>query len=102
MDSHHTGSEELFFIQTPQISVTMKGRSLYPRATVLGTEEPIASFALSCKDEPEKVRFLGEEMDPGLGNMAVKPVFYEQSPYELVVENRGESEIKFRHVNSRI
>ena len=41
-------------------------------------------------------------MDPGLGNMAVKPVFYEQSPYELVVENRGESEIKFRHVNSRI
>ena len=102
MDSHHTGSEELFFIQTPQMSVTMKGRSLYPRATVLGTEEPIASFALSCKDEPEKVRFLGEEMDPGLGNMAVKPVFYEQSPYELVVENRGESEIKFRHANSRI
>ena len=38
MGSLHTGSEELVFIQTPQVTVTVKGRALYPRAAVLGTE----------------------------------------------------------------
>lgn len=48
MGSHPTGSEELVYIRTPRVSVTVKGRALYPRAAVLGTEEKAACFGVSC------------------------------------------------------
>ena len=99
MGSHPTGSEILIYIRTSQVNVTVKGRALYPQATVLGTEKDVACFEVSCRENPEEVRFLGERKEPGKGKMAVKPVFYEQTPYELVVENRGDGDISFRHVN---
>lgn len=102
MGSLHTGSEELVFIQTPQVTVTVKGRALYPRAAVLGTEEDTACFEVSCREEPEEVRFLGEKKEPGTGKMPVKPVFYEQTHYELVIENRGNGEMTFRHASPAI
>ena len=99
MGSHHTGSEELIFIQTSRVSVTMKGRALYPRAAVLGTEEKTARFSVSCREMPETVRFLGEKKEPVLGKMAVKPVFYEQTPYELIIEGRNAGKVTFRHAS---
>lgn len=102
MGSHPTGSEELVYIRTPRVSVTVKGRALYPRAAVLGTEEKAACFGVSCREKPEEIRFLGEKKNPELERMAVKPVFYEQTPYELVVENLGKGEISFHHVNPAI
>jgi predicted component of viral defense system (DUF524 family) len=102
MVSHLTGSDELVFIQTEQVSVTIKGSAFYPQSKALGTQEDVAMFSLSGTAKPEIVRILGEDVTSLGHRIAMKPVFYEQNSYEIVIENRKDGHVAFYHANPNI
>lgn len=104
MDSLHTGSDELVYILTDKISVTLKGQ---PLLREIKDEE--STLKVFC-DEAYDVSINGEEADSPCvfsgksykGEYRTVPLFYEQHRYEIVIESLNGEKIEFWHDNFNI
>lgn len=102
MDLHHIGFDELFYIETDKLSLTVKGNSSYPSAPGVVCTEEISEFRLECLDSVKYFQIMGTSMDETKILYKISPIFFEQRQYELVIESFGDNKIEFWHVNKSI
>ncbi|NCB24903.1 MAG: DUF2357 domain-containing protein [Bacteroidia bacterium] len=109
MDSLHTGSEELVYIQTDKVSITIKGRAVHPNFQNAEYIDRDSIFKVFCNDEYELS--LKECSDPAVlsinngihsGIYTVAPIFYEQQRYELIIEAADGYSVAFWHDNINV
>lgn len=109
MDSLRTGSDELVYIQTDKVSVTMKGQASHPNTQ--GTEYRVKeSFLKVFCDEIYEINLIGDAepvLEQVIGNACLGeyrtvPIFYEQQRYEIVIESLGDCSVEFWHDNYNI
>ena len=109
MASLHTGSDELVYIQTDKVSVTIKGPASHPHnqgAEHLEQESFLKvfcdeSYEINLKGDAELVskQVIGAAC---LGEYRTVPLFYEQQRYEIVIESFGSSPVEFWHENYNV
>ena len=109
MDSLLTGSDELVYIQTEKVNLTIKGSASHPSFQGVEYQDGDSVFKVSCSEEYELS--LKGCADVGAtivvsgvysGIYSVAPLFYEQQRYEIVIEANGEHDIAFWHDNLNI
>lgn len=109
MASLRTGSDELVYIQTDQVSVTIKGRASHPNHQGAERSEKESFLKVFC-DEPFEINLKGDAEPAAtrvtgnacLGEYRTVPLFYEQQRYEIVIESLGDSGVEFWHDNFHI
>jgi predicted component of viral defense system (DUF524 family) len=107
MALHPIGSEDakLLYIETRAFTLTIKGKPVHPVACGLGiipenlTEHYVATLSIegeysqaACFDPKAK-----DQLAPYAKLQPVFACFYEQTPYEIVIEQEGRQEISFYH-----
>lgn len=109
MDLLPTGSDELVYIQTDKVNLTIKGPATHPSFQGVEYREGDSVFKLSCSEEYELSLKGCDDARAGLvvgsvysGIYTVSPLFYEQQRYEIVIEANGEHEITFWHDNLNV
>ena len=109
MDLLPTGSDELVYIRTDRVNLTIKGPAAHPNFQGVEYREGDSEFKLSCSEEYELslkgCADTGATMVVGSvysGVYTVSPLFYEQQRYEIVIESNGDHEIAFWHDNLNI
>lgn len=109
MDSLHTGSDELVYIQTDKVSVTIKGSASHPSFQGIEYQDGEATLRVSCRDDYQ-LSVRGCDV-PGIkmvnssvfsGEYTVLPLFYEQQRYELIIEPEEGNKVTFWHENLNI
>ncbi len=109
MDLLPTGSDELVYIRTDKVNLTIKGPAAHPSFQGVEYREGHSEFKLSCSEEYEL--FLKGCAGAGAivvvgsvfsGIYTVSPLFYEQQRYEIVIEANGDHEIAFWHDNLNV
>lgn len=109
MASLHTGSDELVYIQTEKVSVTIKGQAWHPNTQGAEHQEEESIFKVFC-DEAYEIHLKGDAMPVSeqvsgsayLDEYRTVPFFYEQQRYELVIEGTDGHTIEFWHDNYHI
>jgi predicted component of viral defense system (DUF524 family) len=109
MDLLPTGSDELVYIRTDKVNLTIKGPAAHPNFQGVEYREGDSEFKLSCSEEYELslkgCADTGGTMVVGSvfsGVYTVSPLFYEQQRYEIVIESNGDYEIAFWHDNLNV
>ena len=104
-----TGSNELVYIQTDKVNLTIKGSATHPILQGIEYGEGDSVFKVSCSDEYELslkgCTDAGTNMAIGSvysGIYTVRPLFFEQQRYEIIIEATGENDIAFWHENLNI
>jgi hypothetical protein len=108
MDSLHTGSDELIYVQTDKVSIIIKGRTAHSNIHQEYTPNDSA-LKVFCKDRYE-VSLNGCKLSDSLsenkkscfGIYSCTPIFYEQHNYEIIIEADDAYEIDFWHDNYNI
>lgn len=109
MDSLHIGSDELVYLKTEKISLTIKGKAVHPKfegveydtqesSLKVYSQEP---YELSLKREPLITNEYAGEHNIS-GGYVIPPMFYEQQRYELIIEVADDSDVEFWHDNYNI
>lgn len=109
MASLHTGSDELLYIQTEKISVTIKGQASHPNTQGVEYSEKDSLLKIFC-DETFEITLKGDNepvSEQVIGNSCrgeyqTIPIFYEQQRYEIIIESLGDHIIEFWHVNYNV
>lgn len=109
MASLHTGSDELVYIQTDKVSVTIKGLASHPHNQGAEHSEKESFLKVFC-DEPYEINLKGDAEIVSkqvigaacLGEYRTVPLFYEQQRYEIVIESFGSSPVEFWHDNYNV
>jgi len=109
MDSLHTGSDELVYIQTDRVSVSIKGQAAHPDFQNKEISDRKANIKVVC-DESFEIILKGEAAFGPLmetrfsciGNFQVAPLFYEQQRYEIVIQAEEGHTVEFWHDNYSI
>jgi len=109
MASLHTGSDELVYIQTDKVSVTIKGQASHPNDQGAEHTEKESFLKVFCDEayeislngdaEPVSKQVIGNAC---LGKYRTVPIFYEQQRYEIVIESLGDYTVEFWHDNYNI
>ena len=109
MDSPHTGSEELVYIQTDKITVIIKGSLSGPIACVTGSSAGDSVFKVFCCESYElslnknaDLTTIAGGADANYGVYSVNPLFFEQERYELIIEAADGLQVTFWHDNLNI
>lgn len=97
-------SIELVYIQTNCLAVTVKGAASLPSFS-----EKEARFAVCC-DEPFELQLAGEAEELSLRTLAhsvtgqyrLRPIFFEQQQYEIVIEPTEGHTVEFWHENYNV
>ena len=104
-----TGSDELVYIRTDKINLTIKGPAAHPNFQGVEYREGDSVFKVSCTEEFElSLKGRADAMASMVAGGAyssvhsVCPLFYEQQRYEIIIEANGEVEIAFWHDNLNI
>ena len=109
MDLLPTGSNELVYIQTEEVNLTIKGPASHPSFQGVEYQDGDSVFKVSCSKEYELS--LKGCADVGAtivvsgvysGIYTIAPLFYEQQRYEIIIEANGEHDIAFWHDNLNI
>lgn len=109
MDLLPTGYEELIYLQTEAVTVTVKGKTAYPdfpAVAATGREGALRVFSeqpysLDVQGVPRE----GTELSGGYGfsgTYATAPMFFEQQRYELILEAREDHTVGFLHENRQL
>ena len=109
MDSLHTGSDELVYIQTDKVSVTIKGRATHPNFQNVEYTDGDSEFKVFCYDNFD----LSLKGCTDTGNISINsgirsgiytisPIFFEQQQYELVIEATDNHKASFWHDNLNV
>lgn len=109
MASLHTGSDELVYIQTDKVSVTIKGQASHPNTQGAEYSEKESFLKVFCDEvyeinlkgdaEPVSEQVIGNAC---LGEYRTVPIFYEQQRYEIVIESLCDYAVEFWHENYNI
>lgn len=109
MDSLHTGSDELVYIRTDKVNVTIKGTASHPNNQGIEYNEGDSVFKVFCNDEYEislkGCTDTGATVTSGSirsGVYTILPLFFEQQRYEIIIEAADEHKISFWHDNLSI
>lgn len=109
MDSQHIGSNELLYIRTEKVNVTIKGKATHPNFQGIEYSEGDSSLKIHCSDEFELTLCDGEVpqlsmINGGIhtGEYSIMPMFYEQQQYEILIEGNDEHKIAFWHDNINV
>ena len=99
MVSLPTGSDELIYIQTDKVSVTIKGPASHPNFQGVEQQSNDSCLQISCDDEFQLSLKGNEALGPTTetqnaftGNYVTMPLFYEQQRYELIIEQMKNAE----------
>lgn len=98
MDSLHTGFNELIYIETDKIRLTIKGNL----PNFLKDRSEVSNVRVFCTDTPDEVVIHGIEQNPQSSFFHCMPLFYEQNRYELLIESKNDYEVSFWHINPGI
>ena len=106
MASLHTGSDELIYIQTEKVSVTIKGQASHPKFQGAELNEKESFLKVFC-DEEYEIHLKGDallvsNMDTSngcSGEYKTVPIFYEQQRYEIIIEALSNDSVEFWHDN---
>lgn len=109
MASLHTGSDELIYIQTEKVSVTIKGQASHPKMQGAEHREKESKLKVFC-DENYEIHLKGDaepvsEVVFGnscYGEYITVPIFYEQQRYEIIIESAGNHTVEFWHDNYNV
>lgn len=109
MASLHTGSDELVYIQTGKVSVTIKGQAVHPNIQNAEYLEKDSTLKVFC-DENYEISLKGDAepvaeqviSNACLGEYRTIPIFYEQQRYEIIIESLCDEPIAFWHDNFNI
>jgi len=109
MASLRTGSNELVYIQTDKVSVTIKGQASHPNTQGAEHAEMDSFLKVFCDEtyeidlkgdaEPVSEQVIGNAC---LGEYRTVPIFYEQQRYEIIIESLGDCAVEFWHDNYNI
>jgi predicted component of viral defense system (DUF524 family) len=108
MDSLHTGSDELVYIQTEKVSVTIKGQAAHPSFQGVEYMDDDSTFKVFCNERFD-CKLKGQDAAGTImysstfsGIYTVAPLFYEQQQYEIVIEAVDGYTVQFWHDNINV
>lgn len=110
MGSHHTGFDELIYIQTPEMTLTVKGQASHPSIPGVVFSDKESEIRLECSGILEAVEINAdcqEISSASFGTVThrkyqLSPLFFEQQRYELIIEPSDGYEVEFWHENYNI
>lgn len=109
MDSQLTGSNELLYVQTEKVSVTIKGKATHPNFHGIEYKNGDSSIKVHCVDDFQMTLRDGDvpqlstrngEISTGI--YSIYPMFYEQQQYEIVIEAEDGHKVAFWHDNLNV
>ena len=102
MDLHHTGYRELLYIETDKVNVTIKGN--FKNAIFYGEKfsDEESTLETFCIDPINTICINGDKFNEKNNIQIIKPIFFEQNQYEIIIEGNDESSISFWHINKLI
>ena len=100
---------ELVFVQSEKVAITIKGSASHPVFSGVSFDEKEASLQIVCDDE-YSVSLAGEAELIAVQNLRraylekyrLKPLFFEQQRYEIIIEAEPGHKIEFWHDNYNI
>ena len=109
MASLPTGSDELVYIQTDKLSVTIKGPASHPEFQGVEYRDGDSSLKVVCNDpfvcqlrENEATGAVINGTGGCVGDYVIAPMFYEQQRYEMIIEAAEGHKAEFWHDNLNI
>ena len=109
MASLPIGSDELLYIQTEKLSVTIKGQASHPNNQGAEYTQKDSLLKVFCDetfeitlkgdDEPVSEQVIGNSCR---GEYQTVPIFYEQQRYEIIIESLGDHAVEFWHENYNV
>ena len=104
MASQHTGNNELIYIETGKVCLTIKGNATYPSNPGVEYSEEISSIKLKCKDQIDAYNIKNQKKNQIAKDSLIKttPIFFEQNQYEIVIEGTESNTVSFWHRNKLI
>ncbi len=109
MDLQLTGSNELLYVQTEKVSVTIKGKASHPNFQGIEYTDGDSSLGVYCVENFELVMKNGNVPQSSIKNgevfsgvFSVCPMFYEQQQYEILVEAINGHKVAFWHDNINV
>lgn len=109
MDSQLTGSNELLYVQTEKVSVTIKGKATHPNFQGIEYKNGDSSIKVHCVDDFQMTlrdgdvpRFSSRNGEISTGIYSIYPMFYEQQQYEIVIEAVDGHKVAFWHDNLNV
>lgn len=109
MDSQLTGSNELLYVQTEKVSVTIKGKATHPNFQGIKHKNGDSSIKVHCVDDFQMTlrdgdvpRFSSRNGEISTGIYSIYPMFYEQQQYEIVIEAVDGHKVAFWHDNLNV
>lgn len=109
MDSQLTGSNELLYVQTEKVSVTIKGKATHPNFQEIEYKNGDSSIKVHCVDDFQMTlrdgdvsRFSSRNGGISTGIYSIYPMFYEQQQYEIVIEAVDGHKVAFWHDNLNV
>ena len=109
MDSQLIGSNELLYIKTPKVSLTIKGKASHPNFEGIEYTTGDSSIKIYCLDDfavdlkqEEIPSFSMQSGGIYSGVYSILPMFYEQQNYEILIEGVEDHKVSFWHDNLNI
>lgn len=109
MDSQRIGSNQLLWIRTEKVDVTIKGKATHPNFQGIEYKQGDSALRIHCSDEFEVELPDGNvpqfSMVSGgihTGEYSIMPMFYEQQQYEILIEGRNGHTVVFWHDNINV
>ena len=100
---------ELVYIQTEYFSVTIKGAASHPCLPGLEFKERESTLKISCDGEyhaeiagDAELSSLQKAGSFMMGNYVLRPIFFEQQRYEMIIEPEPGTKVEFWHENYNI
>ena len=109
MDLPLTGSNELLFVHTDKVSVTIKGKASHPNFKGIEYKKKDSTLKIFCIENFEslikgelngEVHLNKEKSYSGI--YSIYPMFYEQQQYEIIIEAEDGHQVSFWHDNINI
>lgn len=109
MDSLHIGSDELVYLQTDKVRLTIKGKAVHPRFDNVEQREQQSvlkvksndEFTVCLKDDTARENEFSVN-NVFVGEYLLMPLFYEQQSYEFIIEADADCNVEFWHENYNI
>lgn len=105
----YKNSDELVYLQTDLLAVTIKGAASHPSFPGVEFTDKESSLHISCDDayevtlagdaELQSLQSIGQAM---FGNYQMRPLFFEQQRYEIIIEPEDGRKIEFWHENYNV
>lgn len=102
-------SDELIYLQTNILTVTIKGNASHPAFPGVEFKEKESSLLVTC-DEPFEITLSGDADTlsahgigrASFGTYRIRPLFFEQQRYEIIIEPEEGHKVEFWHENYNV